>query len=99
MHPQRVLNPRSPVSHHPSPSVATIDVNRLRARRLALVGSRWLGADRPRLELYHRAAALIESGLFDPSGLVEMTVSLETLEDAFEAVAAREVLKAVCMVR
>jgi L-iditol 2-dehydrogenase len=74
---------------------ATIDVNRIHYREISIVGSEWIG--RPphtRHERYAEALELLVGGL-ELERLVELTVGLDGIRDAFAAMQARTIMKAM----
>ena len=74
---------------------ATIDVNRIHYREIAVVGSEWIG--RPpnaRHERYAEACQMLADGL-ELERLVTRTVGLDGIAGAFELMRAHTIMKAV----
>jgi L-iditol 2-dehydrogenase len=76
-----------------------VDLELVHRKRLQLIGSRWIGSSRkPLFHLYDRAAQLLAQRLIDVDSLIQTTVGLDQLNDAFRAVKDRAVLKAIVTV-
>jgi threonine dehydrogenase-like Zn-dependent dehydrogenase len=74
---------------------ATLDMNKLHYREIAVVGSEWIGTPpNVRLERYADARDLLAGGLALEQ-LVERTVDLDGIADAFVAMRERRLMKAV----
>ncbi len=75
--------------------LATLDMNALHYREIAVVGSEWIGTPpNVRLERYADARDLLAGGLALEQ-LVERTVDLDGIADAFTAMRERRLMKAV----
>jgi len=77
---------------------ATLDLNRIHYRELAVVGSEWIGTPpNVRLERYAEAAALLAQGAVPVELLVTGRCGLDGLDEAFAAVLERRGLKTVLL--
>ena len=75
--------------------MATLDLNALHYREISVVGSEWIGTPpNTRRERYAEARDLLSGGL-ELERLVERTVGLEGIADAFVAMRERRLMKAV----
>ena len=75
--------------------LATLDLNAIHYREIAVVGSEWIGTPpNVRRERYADARDLLTGGL-QLERLVERTVDLEGIADAFVAMRERRLMKAV----
>jgi L-iditol 2-dehydrogenase len=73
---------------------ATLDVNRLHYREVALVGSEWIGTPpNARPERYEHALRLLQDGALPVERLITMRCGLEGLDEAFAEQQARRGLK------
>ncbi len=78
--------------------LATLDLNRIHYREVAVVGSEWIGTPpNVRLERYADAAALLASGAIPVERLVTARCDLDGLGAAFAAVQERRGLKTVLL--
>jgi threonine dehydrogenase-like Zn-dependent dehydrogenase len=78
--------------------LATLDLNRIHYREVAVVGSEWIGTPpNVRLERYAEAAALLASGRVPVERLVTARCGLDGLGEAFAAVQERRGLKTVLL--
>jgi threonine dehydrogenase-like Zn-dependent dehydrogenase len=74
---------------------ASLDLNTIHYREIAVVGSEWIGTPpNTRRERYAEALELLVGGL-ELERLVERTVDLDGIADAFGAMQQRELMKAV----
>ena len=75
--------------------LATLDLNAIHYREIAVVGSEWIGTPpNVRRERYSEARDLLSAGL-ELERLVERTVDLAGIADAFTAMRERRLMKAV----
>ncbi len=75
--------------------MATLDLNKIHYREIALVGSEWIGTPpNIRPQRYAEARDLLAGGL-ELERLVERTVDLDGIADAFAAMRERRLMKAV----
>jgi 2-desacetyl-2-hydroxyethyl bacteriochlorophyllide A dehydrogenase len=76
-------------------SEAVVDLNRIHYEEIAVVGSEWIGTPpNVRGERYGEACELLDGGL-DLERLVDLTVGLDGIAGAFEAMQSRAIMKAV----
>jgi L-iditol 2-dehydrogenase len=77
-------------------NLATVDLNLVHYRELAVVGSEWVGTPpNSRLECYREAYDLLASGALELERLVTRRCTLDTLVEAFADVQSLDALKIV----